>query len=84
VNWLSPILRPIEQPKRAVRKKDGALMPAPRFREVEVNGMRYPSMKAACQALGWTYTKVYFAIGEGWRCRGKVHECDGNGASDET
>lgn len=68
MNWLQPIT--FNAPSRPVpiRKKDGALMPYT-GREVEVLGVRYPSMVSACRALGWSYSKVYYAIGENWRCR---------------
>ena len=66
MNWLTPLmLQP--QPRRVVlRKKDGAVMPDT-SRQVEVMGVRYPSMAEACRVLGWSTSKVYRAIGENWR-----------------
>lgn len=67
MSWIGPLLHKPRVFKRAVRSTDGALMPPPRPREVTINGVTYGSMTEACQFLGWSYSKVYKAIGEGWR-----------------
>lgn len=67
MNWLAPLL--LEEPKRVVLRRDGAVMPDT-SKECVIDGVRYRSMADACRALGWSYSKVYYAIGESWRCRG--------------
>lgn len=66
MSWLRPIAG-IESKVVIRRRTDGAVMPEPRYREVEIDGVRYPSMIAARKALGWSYSRIYRAIGENWR-----------------
>ena len=68
MNWLEPLRHSYVKPARAVRRTDGALMPEqPRPRQVQINGVLYNTMAEACRALRWSYSRVYKAIGEGWR-----------------
>ena len=69
MNWLSPIdVKPMPE-RPAVRRKDtGAVMPST-SRPVTVNGVEYPSMVEAKRELRCSYSKIYYAIGEGWRCK---------------
>lgn len=66
MNWLSPLgFEP--QPRRVtIRARDGAVMPDT-SKPVEINGVRYYSMAQASRMLGWSYSKIYKAIGEAWR-----------------
>lgn len=65
--WIKPLFHSYVKPNRPVRRTDGALMPELRPRAVTINGVQYASMVEACEALGWSYRKVYEAIGESWR-----------------
>lgn len=74
LNWLTPLDLTPKQPRPVVKRKtDGAVMPDT-SREVTIRGVTYASMAQAKAALGWSYTRIYFAIGEGWRCKGKKVE----------
>ena len=64
MSWLRPLSVPLVAHRPYYRTTKATMA---RFREVVIDGVRYPSMVDACKALRWSYSRVYKAIGEAWR-----------------